>query len=172
LLKSLDLVADRFRKFVLVSSLLGLITGALYIGWLSLFGIDLVLLWGLLAFLLNYLPMVGSVVAGLLPVLMALVQKDPGTAAVVAGGLLVIEQVMGNTVAPLLQGKQLSVSPLVIMASLLVMSWMWGMAGAILATPVTVLLTIVFHEVPELRPAALFLSDQPDLEGLDEQLRS
>lgn len=112
-------IAQQFRRYLVVSSVLGLITGALYIGWLSLFGVDLVLLWGFLAFLLNYVPVVGSVVAGVLPVLLTLATQDAGTAMAVAGGLLVIEQVMGNFVAPHMQGKQLAISPLVVMVALL-----------------------------------------------------
>lgn len=171
-LDTLATIGQRFRQFLVVSSILGIITGVLYVGWLSLFGIELVLLWGLLAFLLNYIPMIGSLVAGALPVLMAVVQKDLATAAAVAGGLMVIEQVMGNYVAPRFQGKQLSISPLVIMAALLLWGWMWGMAGAVLATPITVLMAIVLDQFPRLKPAAMLLGNQPDLDRFEKSMRS
>lgn len=160
-------IAQQFRRYLVVSSVLGLITGALYIGWLSLFGVDLVLLWGLLAFLLNYVPVVGSVVAGALPVLLTVATKDAGTATAVAAGLLVIEQVMGNFVAPHMQGKQLAISPLVVMIALLLWSWLWGAAGALLAAPMAVLIAITLNHADALRPFAIFMSDKSDRERFD-----
>ncbi|SMF91829.1 AI-2 transport protein TqsA [Azospirillum oryzae] len=160
-------IAQQFRRYLVVSSVLGLITGALYVGWLSLFGVDLVLLWGFLAFLLNYVPVVGSVVAGALPVLLVLATQDAGTAMAVAAGLLVIEQVMGNFVAPHMQGKQLAISPLVVMIALLLWSWLWGAAGALLAAPMAVLIAITLNHADALRPFAIFMSDKSDRERFD-----
>ena len=164
-------IAQQFRRYLVVSSVLGLITGALYIGWLSLFGVELVLLWGLLAFLLNYVPVVGSVVAGALPVLLTVATKDAGTATAVAAGLLVIEQVMGNFVAPHMQGKQLAISPLVVMIALLLWSWLWGAAGALLAAPMAVLIAITLNHADALRPFAIFMSDKSDRERFDAHTR-
>lgn len=160
-------IAQQFRRYLVVSSVLGLITGALYIGWLSLFGVDLVLLWGFLAFLLNYVPVVGSVVAGALPVLLVVATQDAGTAMAVAAGLLMIEQVMGNFVAPHMQGKQLAISPLVVMIALLLWSWLWGAAGALLAAPMAVLIAITLNHADALRPFAIFMSDKSDRERFD-----
>jgi len=165
-------IAQQFRRYLVVSSVLGLITAALYIGWLSLFGVDLVLLWGLLAFLLNYVPVVGSVVAGALPVLLTVATKDAGTATAVAAGLLVIEQVMGNFVAPHMQGKQLAISPLVVMIALLLWSWLWGAAGALLAAPMAVLIAITLNHADALRPFAIFMSDKSDRERFDAHTRA
>lgn len=165
-------IAQQFRRYLVVSSVLGLITGALYIGWLSLFGVELVLLWGLLAFLLNYVPVVGSVVAGALPVLLTVATKDAGTATAVAAGLLVIEQVMGNFVAPHMQGKQLAISPLVVMIALLLWSWLWGAAGALLAAPMAVLIAITLNHADALRPFAIFMSDKSDRERFDAHTRA
>ena len=168
--RSASIAGKQFRRYFLTRLALGTITALLYMGWLSLFGIDFILVWGLLALLLNFIPTVGSLIAGIFPVLFAFAQKDPGTALLVGGGLLVIEQVMGNFVDPRLLGKRLSVSPLVILVSLLVWSWIWGIAGALIAVPMTVLLTVAFAQVPALRPVALFLSNERDLEGLEEHV--
>jgi len=129
--------------------------------------VDLVLLWGFLAFLLNYVPVVGSVVAGALPVLLVVATQDAGTAMAVAAGLLVIEQVMGNLVAPHMQGKQLAISPLVVMIALLLWSWLWGAAGALLAAPMAVLIAITLNHADALRPFAIFMSDKSDRERFD-----
>ncbi len=164
-------IARQFRRYLVVSSVLGLITGVLYIAWLSLFGVGFVFLWGLLAFLLNYLPFAGSLIAGALPVLVAVAQKDAGTALIVAGGLLVIEQVMGNFIAPRLQGRQLAISPLVVMVSLLLWSWLWGTAGALLAVPMTVLIAIALSHADAARLYAILFSDDGDRERFEARTR-
>ncbi|WP_145678068.1 AI-2E family transporter [Azospirillum brasilense] len=164
-------IAQQFRRFLMVSTTLGLITGALYIGWLSLFGIDFLFLWGFLAFLLNYIPVIGSVGAAALPVLMALAQSGSSTALMVAGGLLVIEQVMGNFIGPRLEGKQLAISPLVIVSSLLLWSWLWGAAGTVLAVPMTVLIAITLSHIDALRPFAFVLSDKSDRRRFEARTR-
>ncbi|AWJ85889.1 AI-2E family transporter (plasmid) [Azospirillum sp. TSH58] len=164
-------IAQQFRRFLLVSTTLGLITGALYIGWLSLFGIDFLFLWGFLAFLLNYIPVIGSVTAGAMPVLMALAQGGSTTALMVAGGLLVIEQVMGNFIGPRLEGRQLAISPLVIVSSLLLWSWLWGAAGTVLAVPMTVLIAIALSHIDALRPFAFVLSDKSDRRRFEARTR-
>ncbi len=155
----------------MVRTILGAITGTLYGLWTWAFGLEFAIVWGLLGFLLNYVPTLGSIVAGTLPVLFAFFTKDIGTALIIAAGLLVIEQVMGNFVDPRLQGKQLSLSPLVVLFSLLVWGWIWGIPGALLAVPLTVLITIVFAHAAGLRKIALVLSDETDMAGLDEHTK-
>ena len=161
-------VGQRFRTFFLTRLLLGSITAVLYVAYLALFGIDYLLIWGLLAVLLNFIPTIGSLIAGALPVIYAFVSKDPATAAAVAGGLLVIEQLMGNFVDPKLMGRQLSISPLVVLISLLFWAWIWGIAGAFLAVPLTVLVVIVFAHIDPLKPIALMLSNERSMEDLEE----
>lgn len=166
---ALDVIARRLRRYLLARTVLGMITAALYVAWIWLFGIDLLLVWGLIVFLLSYIPTLGSLIAGLLPVAYAFVQKDPGTALAVGAGILVIEQVMGNYVDPQVQGRQVSLSPLVVLIALLVWSWIWGIAGAILAVPITMSAMVVLANVPPLRPFALILSNATDMEELDRQ---
>ena len=84
-------------------------------------------------------------------------------------GLLLIEQVMGNYADPKLQGRELSLSPLVILVALMVWSWVWGIAGTLVAVPMTLVMMIVFARVPALRSVALFLSNHRDV---DELMRS
>jgi len=161
-------IGEKFRTYFNTRVVLGGITAVLYVGWLMLFGVDYLLLWGLLAILLNFIPTVGSIVAGLLPVAYALITRDPATAAIIAGGLLVIEQVMGNLVDPLVLGKRIAVSPLVILVSLGFWTIVWGVPGAILAVPLTVLIILVMAQFEALKPAALLLTDRSSFEELEE----
>lgn len=169
--ESVAAIAQRFRWYLLVRTILGVITGVLYGGWLWIFGVEFAFVFGLLAFLLNYIPTLGSLVAGIIPVIFAFVTKDFGTAVVVAVGLLVIEQVMGNYVDPRVQGKQLSISPLVLLFALLFWGWVWGVAGALLAAPMMIFLVVTFAHVKGLRKVALFLSNERSVEGVEEHAR-
>ncbi len=170
--ESTTIIAARMRRYLLARTIIGVITAAMYSAWLWLFGIDLLLVWALLAFLLNFIPTFGSLIAGILPVIYAFVQKDLGTAMGAAAGLLVIEQVMGNFVDPRVQGRQVSLSSLVVLIALLVWSWIWGVAGSILAVPITIAMMIIGAHVPSLRPFALLLSNAKDYEELDRQARA
>ena len=163
-------VSVTVRRFILVRTFVGLVSAAAYVGWLALFGTDLLLVWAVLTFLLTYIPNIGSVLSGLLPTIYAFLVFDLGTALLIGAGLLVIEQVIGNFLDPRLQGRQVALSPVVILASLLVWGWIWGASGAFLATPMTIVLVTVCNSVDALRPIALFLSNQSSYRDLDQTL--
>ncbi|WEX07105.1 AI-2E family transporter [Chelativorans sp. AA-79] len=161
-----EATASRFRRYLVVRTVLGIATGALYVLWLWWWNLDFLLVWGLLAFMLNYIPTVGSIIAGILPMTLAVLQRDPASALVIGAGLLLIEQFMGNYVDPRLQGRELSISPLVVLVALMFWTWVWGLLGAILAVPMTLVITIAFSRVEALRPIALALSNAEDMEDL------
>lgn len=171
LTESAEVIAQKVRAYLLIRAVLGLATAALYGLWLWFFGAGLIFVWALLTFLLNFIPTVGSIIAGLLPVIYVVATQDLGTAVAVGAGLLVIEQVMGNFIDPKVSGNRISVSPLVVLVGLLFWSWIWGIPGALLAAPVTVALVVLGAHVPILRPWALLLSDRTDMEGLTEATR-
>ncbi len=160
-------IASLLRRYLLARTLIGVITAVLYVAWLWLFGVDLLLVWGFLAFALNYIPTIGSLLSGVFPVLFAFVQKDFGTALSVGAGIFVIEQIMGNYVDPRIQGRQVSLSPLVILVALLFWAWIWGIPGAFLAVPMTIAVAIIAAHIRPLRPLALMLSNETELDGLD-----
>lgn len=166
-MNSIRLIATRLRRYLLARTLLGVLTAALYVGWLWIFDVDLLFVWALLTLVLNYIPNLGSLISGLLPVLYAFVTKDFGTAILVGLGILAIEQVIGNFVDPKVQGRQVSLSPLVVLVVLLFWGWIWGVAGAILAVPITIAVLIVSAHVEPMRPLALLLTNETDEAGLD-----
>ena len=158
------------RQFLLTRLLLGAVTGAFYMGWLHLFGVDLLLTWGMLALLLNFIPNIGSIIAGALPAIYVAATRDLGTALAIAAGLLAIEQVMGNYVDPRLMGKQLALSPFVVLVSVMAWTWIWGPFGALLATPLTVLLVDLCRAIPSLQPIAILLGDSREIpEAMNEK---
>ena len=160
-------IATRLRGFLVVRTAIGLIQAALYAGWLALFGLDFLVVWAVLTFILTYIPNFGSLISGILPVLYAFLVLDPVTAFWVGAGIFAIEQVVGNLIDPLLQGHQIVLSPTVILVSLIFWGWLWGIAGAFLSTPMMLCLLVVCLHIPPLRPVSLFLSNQDSLEDLD-----
>jgi AI-2 transport protein TqsA len=161
-------VGEKFRAYFVTRFVIGLITAVLYVAWLAVFGVEYLLLWGILTVLLNFVPTVGSIISGTLPVIYVLITRDFGSAMLIGLGLLAIEQVMGNFVDPKLMGRRLSVSPLVVLVSLIFWSLVWGLPGAFLAVPLTVLVTTVMAHIERTRPAALMLTDCTTMEQLDE----
>lgn len=159
-------VSQRVRWYLITRGIVGVITGLLYVGWLWAFDVELLIVWFLLTFVLSFIPTLGSLISGLLPVAFALVTKDLGTAVAVGAGILVIEQVMGNFVDPHLLGRRLSLSPLVILFSLAFWGFIWGIVGALLAAPLTMLLTILLAQWQPTLPFALMLSDETDYDSL------
>ena len=164
--EALAQIAHKLRIFIVTRAALGLVTAGFYGAWLWLFDVDLLGVWMLLAVLLNFIPTVGSIVAGSLPVLYAMVTKDPGTVALIAGGLFVLEQLLGNVVDPLVQGRQVSVSPVVVLIGLLVWGTIWGITGTLLATPMTIVVLVVCAHIRATRTFALMLSDMDEMDDL------
>ena len=163
-------ISRKLRAFLLVRAAMGALTAVLYVGLLWAFDLGLLTVWALLTFLLGFIPNLGSVISGILPTLYALATRDLQTAALVGAGLFAIEQVIGNWVDPRVQGRQIAISPVVVLVSILVWGWIWGAAGALLAVPIMVGLMVSCAHVPALRPVALMLSNQPDRAGLDRSL--
>ena len=103
-----------------------------------------------------------TIIAGIPPILLAFVQFGPGKALLVAGGLLAMEQVIGNFVDPRLQGRTLNVSSLVVLLSVILWGWIWGVPGALIAVPLTVTIILACSKVAMLRPIAVQLSGGED----------
>jgi len=160
-------IARKLRLYLLARAALGLLTASLYTAWLWWCDVDLVLVWALMTFLFSFVPNIGSVISALLPLSYSALTGDGANPLVIFGGLLVIEQVIGNFVDPHVQGNQVSLAPIVILLSVLLFGWMWGALGAILGVPVMIAVTVGAAHMGSTRPLALFLSDQSTLEGLD-----
>lgn len=168
--QGIEVLSVKLRQFLLMRLAMGALSATLYVVWLYLFEVRLLPVWAILTLLLSFIPNLGSVLSGVLPTLYALVTKDFQTALLIGGGLFAIEQIVGNFVDPRLQGRQIAISPLVVLAAILVWGWLWGIAGALLAVPMTIAIMVACAQVPELRPIALILSDQSEEEELMAEL--
>jgi AI-2 transport protein TqsA len=132
-------------------------------------GLDFAAFWALLIFVLNFIPNIGSLVATIFPSLLALIQFDTLTPfLVILIGVGSIQMLVGNVLEPQLMGRSLNVSPLVIILSLVVWSFMWGIPGMFLAVPVTVIVMIVFYNFDSTRWIALLMSQDGRLRKNEE----
>jgi AI-2 transport protein TqsA len=145
------------QTYLWVKSAVSLATGLAAWGWCSLLGIDFAILWGMLAFLLNYIPTFGSLVAAVPPVLLALIQFGPVSAAVTVGGYIAINIGFGSLLEPTLLGQRLRLSPLVVLLSVIFWGWTWGIAGALLSVPITMAIKIGLEQSEQSRWLAVAL---------------
>lgn len=159
-------VARDFQRYIVVRTLLGLLNGVLVTLGLMLLGVDLAVLWGVLTFLLNYIPTLGSIVATVPPVLFAFAAEGPTTgmiALLIVGGL---QLVLGNWIDPLVQGKYLQLSPLVVLLSVVFWGFIWGVAGAFIGVPLTIVIVLVCREFEHTRFIAVMLARGEQAEEL------
>jgi AI-2 transport protein TqsA len=145
------------KRYMAIKTGVSLVTGGLAALWLTIVGADYPLLWGLLAFVLNYVPNIGSVIAAVPALLLALIQLGPGHAAAAAAGYVAINLVMGNVVEPRFMGRGLGLSTLVVFLSLLFWGWMLGPVGMLLSVPLTITAKIALDSRPETRWLAILL---------------
>jgi AI-2 transport protein TqsA len=150
-------VVAEVQEYLSLKALISLATGVLIGSATHLLGLDFALFWGLLAFLLNFIPNIGSIIAALPAVLVALLQLGPGPALAVLGVYVGVNLVLGNLVEPFVMGRRLGMSTLVIMIALVFWGWVWGAAGMFLAVPLTMAAKIVLEGMDEYRWVAALM---------------
>lgn len=144
----LDAISREVNSYLLVKTATSATTGVLAGLACFLFEVDLPLLWGLLAFLLNYIPTVGSFIAAVPAVLLALVMHGPVQAAGLGAIYITINTVIGNMIEPRVMGDALGLSPAVVFTSLLVCGYLLGPVGALLSVPTAMVLKMVLSNQP------------------------
>jgi len=154
-------ILDDVKRYLAIKTATSLVTGALVWLWLSLLGVRFALLWGLVAFLLNYVPTVGSILAAIPAVLLALVEFGFGAALVVALGYLVINVGIGSVLEPRILGRGLGLSPLVVLVSLVLWGWVLGPVGMLLSVPLTMAGKVALESNPDTHWIAVLLGPAP-----------
>ncbi len=159
LLETIGEIAERIRKYMLIRTLASVATGvAVFIFTLSV-GLELAVAWGVISFVLNYIPYVGSLIAVVLPVIFATAQFESWQmAAFIFGSLYLIQFVIGSYLEPILTGNALSISPFVMLLAFLAWDFLWGMPGAFIGLPVTIALFTIWQRSPSTRWIANLMS--------------
>ncbi len=157
-------ITGEVLDYLLIKTLVSLATGVCIGFWAWMMGLDFPILLGLIGFLLNYVPTIGSFIAAIPAILLVfLLGGGFGSALLVAFGYLVINIVFGNLIEPHLLGRRLGLSTLVVILSLIFWAWAWGPVGALLAVPLTMVVKIMLENTQDLRWIALLLDkDAPE----------
>lgn len=164
---ALNLFTNSLNRYLAIKSWVSLITGVLAFVVCRLVGIEFALLWGLLAFLFNYVPNIGSILAAIPPVMLALVEKGSSSAIVCLFGYLCINIGLGNFVEPRLMGRGLGLSTLVVWLSLIFWGWVFGPVGMLLSVPLTMVVKIAMEANQETQWIAILLGSDPGEDAIN-----
>ncbi|MCB9679056.1 MAG: AI-2E family transporter [Alphaproteobacteria bacterium] len=151
------------QRYLVIKSLASAFTGLFIAAGCSLLGLDFPIMWGLIAFLFNYVPSIGSIVAAIPAILLALVQLSPGSAVAVTVLYVVVNVTIGNFLEPRFMGRQLGLSPLVVFLSLLFWGWVWGPVGMLFCVPMTVIAKLFLESQEDTRWIAVFLGSPREI---------
>jgi AI-2 transport protein TqsA len=151
-------IASKFRRYILVRTLLSVLTGLAIWGFALLAGLEPAAAWGLLAFALNYIPFMGPFVATMLPALFAIAQLDSWQAIMlVFMGLTVIQFLIGNYLEPLVAGAALTISPFAVVFAVFFWTFLWGIPGAFIGVPIMITIITLCAQYPSTRWVATLL---------------
>lgn len=163
--KVLDTIGKGIQRYLGVKTLVSFATGALCYAVLVALDVPFALLFGFLTFLLNYIPTFGSIIAGILPVITALADGSSWNRVLaIIFTYLSVNIVLGSFLEPRILGRELNLSPLVIIISVVVWAALWGVIGTFLAVPLTAAAQIVLASQENTRPIAVLLSSGPPKE--------
>lgn len=162
--KIIEEIGRRTEKYVLIKTVISLIIGGITYVTLAAVEVDFAAFLGLLAFLANYIPYLGSAVGIVAPAIVALLQTGEWSlGAVVMGVLVATHALIGNVLEPRMMGRSLNLSPLLMIVALAVWGSIWGVAGMLLAVPLMVMTMITLAQFPKTRPIAVFMSENGEV---------
>ncbi|MBU0934750.1 MAG: AI-2E family transporter [Spirochaetes bacterium] len=155
----IDSIVRQVTRYLSVKFIMSLATGLIIGLVLKLIGMDFPVVWAVICFILNFIPTIGSIGAGMGVVIFAVVQFYPAPTPIIIAALTAVltNMIIGNIIEPKIQGDNLGLSPFVILLSLLIWGWLWGFAGLILAVPMTVIIKIICEQVPILEPVSILM---------------
>ncbi|SFV64864.1 Putative transport protein [hydrothermal vent metagenome] len=166
-LTTLTQVSDKIKHYILLKALTSAATGIIITIILKAMGIHYAVLWGLLAFLLNFIPNIGSILAAIPAVLMALIQFNLTTALIVSGAYLAVNVLIGSILEPRILGKGLGLSTLIVFLSLIFWGWLLGPVGMLLSVPLTVMVKIALDTQPDTKWIATMLGSGGDTKAAE-----
>ncbi len=158
------------NQYMAIKTIMSLLTGSLILVWLWILGVDYFVLWGLLAFLLNFVPNLGSILAAIPAVLLAVIQLGVWDATLVGAGYIAVNFGIGNFLEPRVMGKGLDLSTLVVFLSLIFWGWVLGPVGMLLSIPLTMTVKIALESFEDTRIIGLMLGSGSSVMGRSEEL--
>ena len=163
---SLSRIESGIRHYLVIKTFVSLVTGIMIGIWLWIFGIEYAILWALIAFLLNYIPNIGSIIAAIPSFLFAWIQVDFVTALWVMVGYIVTNMFIGYIVEPKMMGRGMGLSTLVVFLSLIIWGYLLGLVGMFLSVPLTMMLKIILENNEKTEPFAALLGTDEDVKKI------
>ena len=163
-LHGLGRLSEDVQRYLGIKTAISISTGLL--AWLLTwaFGLEFPLLWGILAFVLNYIPVIGSVIAGIPPALLALASLGVWEALLIMAGYFCINILLGSVLEPMLLGRRFGLSTVMVILSVVFWGWLWGIVGTFLAVPLTMMMKVLLEMSDDFRWIAVAMSkDAPKL---------
>jgi predicted PurR-regulated permease PerM len=157
-------IITEVSQYMSIKFYISLATGVLvWFGCMTI-GIDFAIIWGFLAFVANFIPTFGSIVSCFVTILFSVLQFWPHPARIIATGIFMISvnMIIGNIVEPRIQGRELDLSPFIILVSLTLWGYIWGFIGMIVAVPLMVIIKIICENISSLKPVAILLGNDTD----------
>jgi predicted PurR-regulated permease PerM len=143
-------IQQKIQKYLLTKTVISLLTAIVGMILMMLFGVDFVLICGILLFVMNYIPNIGSVIASAIPIIICLLQSGFGIRFVSFSLLIIATQMLfGNVIEPKIQGNRLNLSPIMVLVSLIFWGWVWGIVGMLLGVPITSAINIILLQLDE-----------------------
>jgi len=148
------------NHYLVIKAVMSLITGLVIAVYLAVLGVDFAIVWGALAFFMNFVPYIGSIIAAIPAVVLSLIDAGPMVSLAVAVGFVVVNLIVGSVLEPRYMGRGLGLSTLVVFLSLVFWGWVFGPVGMLLSTPLTMIVKIALENDPRSRWISVLLSAQ------------
>lgn len=162
----IDSINNQLQSYIIIKTISSFITGIIVTIILWAFGIDFALIWGLLTFILNFIPNIGPIIATLFPIIISFLEFGIGIRTISLAILLILyHNIIGNFIEPHFMGRQMDLSPVFVLFSLIFWGWIWGVAGMFLSVPIAAAMKIFCSNIEALRPIAILMGRKPAVEN-------
>jgi predicted PurR-regulated permease PerM len=153
---------SQVTRYLAAKFLISLANGIIFTVAFYLIGLEFAIVWGVIQFVLNFIPTLGSIVSGVAMSLFALIQfwPEPAPVILVVVIILAVNLILGNILDPKIIGEHVGVSPLIVLVSLGIWGWIWGFAGMIIAVPMTVIIKIICENIPIMEPVSILIGSR------------
>lgn len=159
--KNINGINKQLQSYIVIKTIISLITGTIATIILLAYGIDYAIIWGLLTFILNYIPNIGSLIATLFPITISFLEYGFGFTTISLAALLILNQnIIGNFVEPHYMGRSMDLSTVIVLFSLIFWGWVWGIVGMFLSVPITASIKIFFSNIEGLKPLAIIMGSK------------
>jgi predicted PurR-regulated permease PerM len=143
-------IQQQIQRYLLTKTVISLCTAILSMILMMMYGVDFVLVCGILVFIMNFIPNIGSIISTGIPILISFLQSGLDLRTISFSILLIAtEMLFGNVLEPKIQGQKMNLSPIMVLVSLIFWGWVWGIVGMVLAVPITSAINIVLIQIDE-----------------------